>query len=866
MMENEYYSMDIDIVYEKLQSSPAGLSTDEVESRKKKYGINVLEEKKPKSKARVFLEQFQDILVMILIASAIISLFTGGLESTIVIFFVISLNATLGTIQYFKAEKSLKSLKNLSSPTTKVIRNGMETRIQSSEVIVGDVVVLETGDIISADIRLIKQVNLEIDESSLTGESLSVEKNANIVLKKDLPIAEQKNMAFSSSLVTEGRGLGIVVAVGMNTEIGKIAKALKETKKDKTPLQDSLDNFSKNLAIIIISICLIVFGLSLYRHVKLLDALMFAVALAVAAIPEALSSIVTIVLALGTQKMAVEKAIVKELKAVEGLGCITVICTDKTGTITQNKMSVREILVNNKIKGVDDVTFNSQEEEYLLACSILCNNANLKNNKKVSTEEALLKMTNIDIEHFKEKYKRIDEVPFESNRKLMSTLNFYKGKNIMFTKGAFDILINRCSGMINNGEIVRMTSDILFDLKMKSKLMSESGLRVIALSYKDVQSKRKINISDENNLIFIGLVGMIDPPKQETKRAISDSYIAGIKPIMITGDNKITALAIAKEVGIFKDGDNILTGVELEKLSENELDKIIFSTSVYARVTPRDKIRIVTALQRNNQVVAFVGDGVNDAPAIKKANIGISMGDGGTEVSKDASSIILIDDNYSTIIKAVRNGRNIYDNIQNAIRFLISGNAAGILSVLYTSLLALPIPFAPVHLLFINLLTDSLPAIAIGMEPMKEDLIKQKPRKPKESLISKRVFLKISFEGILIAFFTILSYHIGLETNQYAARTCVFLTLCSARLFHSFNCRSRHSIIKDKVKNKVMYLSFLLGMILLNLVIFVPFLQPIFKVWALTKEQIIKCYIFSISPTIIIQTILLIKENFWKSK
>lgn len=864
MAENNYYSIEIDKLYEIYGSSSSGLTNKQIELNKKKYGKNILDEKKTKSKARVFLEQFQDILVIILIISAIISLFTGGLESTIVIFFVISLNATLGTIQYFKAEKSLKSLKSLSSSITKVIRNGMEEKVASDDITVGDIVILDTGDVVSADIRLIKTINLQINESSLTGEALSVEKNANIIIKKDLPLAEQKNMVFSGSLVTEGRGLGIVVNVGMTSEIGKIARALKETKQDKTPLQNSLDEFSKHLAIIIIVICLTVFGLSLYRNIKLFDALMFAVALAVAAIPEALSSIVTIVLAIGTQKMVTENAIVKELKAVEGLGSITVICTDKTGTITQNKMSVREVFINKEVKMLDAIDKNKKISKMFYGACVLCNNASLKTKDKVSTEDALLKVYGGDIKHYRNVNKRISEVPFDSNRKIMSTLNFFEGKNILFVKGANDVLINRCSYIINNEEIRKITSNDIFDIKKTSKSMSERGMRVIALCYKEMYGRRSISYKDEYELIFIGLVGLIDPPKEEAKQAISDTYIAGIKPVMITGDNKITALSIAKEVGIFKEGDLVLTGTELKKMTDEELDKNIFDASVYARVTPSDKIRIVSSWQRNNQIVAFVGDGVNDAPAIKKANIGISMGKNGTEVSKDASSIILIDDNYSTIIKAVRNGRNIYDNIQNAIRFLISGNAAAILAVIYTSLLALPIPFAPVHLLFINLLTDSLPAIAIGMEDAKADLLKQKPRKPKESLISKKVLVKIVLEGLLISFFTILSYHIGLSTNQYAARTCVFLTLCSARLFHSFNCRSRYSIFTDKVKNKMMYLSFILGIILLNLVIFVPFLQPIFKVWELTKEQIIKCYIFSISPTIIIQLALLIKEKVFR--
>lgn len=865
--KKEYFGVDIEKIYEEFDSGKNGLSSKQVHLNRKKYGKNIIEEKKEASKARIFLEQFQDVLVIILIIAAIISLFTGGLESTIVIFFVLSLNATLGTIQYFKAEKSLASLRSLSSPTAKVIREGKEMKIPSSDVVVGDVLVLEAGDIVSADARLIEALNLEINESSLTGESLNIEKNSEIINAKDLPLGDQKNMIFSSSLVTNGRGIGIVINVGMTSEIGKIALALKETKQDKTPLQNSLDNFSKYLAIIIIVICGVVFGLSIYRNMKIIDALMFAVALAVAAIPEALSSIVTIVLAIGTQKMAQEKAIVKQLKAVEGLGCVSVICTDKTGTLTQNKMDIRKVVLNKKILNIDELKFKNKEEEYLLANSLLCNNSKISIGEKTSTEAALLNLNKkIDVSHFRNKYKRINEIPFDSSRKIMSTLNFYEGKNIMFTKGATDVIITKCSYILENGTIRRINESDIFDIKRLLNTLSENGLRVISFAYKEFKGKSEIQVGDEKELIFIGLVGLIDPPKLEAKEAISNTYLAGIKPIMITGDHKITALAIAKEIGIYKENDIVLTGSELSKMSDDELDKIIDKVSVYARVTPADKIRIVTSWQRNNQVVAFIGDGVNDAPAIKKANIGISMGEGGTEVSKDASSIILMDDNYSTIIKAIRNGRNIYDNIQNAIRFLISGNAAGIIAVIYTTLLSLPIPFAPVHLLFINLLTDSLPAIAIGMEPMKKDLIKQKPRKSSEFLISKRVFIKIVLEGILIALFTLLSYYVGLETNQYAARTCVFLTLCSARLFHSFNCRSRYSFFKDKVKNKAMYLSFIIGMILLNLVLFVPFLQPIFKVWPLEKEQIIKAYLFALAPTIIIQLFLFIKENIRKSK
>jgi len=865
----DFYNKDKQQVLDYFNVNHNGLSLKQVDENKKKYGENVLVEKENKSKARVFLEQFQDLLVIILVISAFISLFTGELESTIVIFFVITLNAFLGTYQHFKAEKSLKSLKSLSSPIVRVIRNAKEEEILSSEIVVGDIVIIKAGDIISADGRIVFCNSLEVNESSLTGESLSVEKDDKTISIENTPIADQKNMVFSGSLVSSGKGLMVVTKIGMETELGKIAQMLVTTKNHKTPLQMSLDEFSKKLAIIIIIVCIIVFGLSLYRHITLMDSLMFAVALAVAAIPEALSSIVTIVLAIGTQKMAEENAIIKELKAVEGLGCINVICSDKTGTLTQNKMEVHKLYINNNIvdEGID---INIKINQYFLMCCFLCNDSVLTGQQNSNATEVALvdfaKKMKVNVYRELEKYPRISEVPFDSSRKIMSTLNKVDGKYIIFVKGGSDVLISKCSQIYSNDRVRRITIGDKYDININIKQLTNQGYRTLALAYKNFNPttpnfERQITSQDESELIFIGLVAMIDPPRLEAKKAIMNAYKAGIKPIMITGDHQNTAISVGREVGIFKENDICITAIELDKISDEQLLQKIDRISIYARVSPEHKIRIVKAWQKKNAIVAFVGDGINDAPAIKQSNIGISMGKSGTEVSKDASSIILTDDNYYTIINAVKNGRKIYNNIQNAILFLISGNAAAIILVIYTSILSLPIPFAPVHLLFINLLTDSLPAIAIGMEESDEDLLALPPRKIDQSLLSKRVIKIIIFEGFLIGIFAILSYYVGLQTDRFVARTSVFGTLCMARLFHSFNCRGTKSIFRNKIKNKAMIMSFILGMILINLVLFIPSLQNIFHTYKMTNSQIIYMYIFAIVPTIIIQAILLIRQG-----
>lgn len=864
-----FYNRDKQEVLNHFSVGYNGLTKKQVEENRKKYGKNELIEKERKSKARVFLEQFQDILVIILIVAALISLFTNELESTIVIFSVITLNAFLGTYQHFKAEKSLKSLKQLSSPVARVIREGSEIIIPTSEIVVGDIVVIKAGDIISSDGRIIYSKSLEVNESSLTGESQSVEKDDEVINSDNVLIADQKNMVFSGSLVSGGKAIYVTTKTGMNTELGKIADLLNTSKSHKTPLQVSLDEFSKKLAILIIVICIVVFGLSLYRNITLLDSLLFAVALAVAAIPEALSSIVTIVLAIGTQRMAAENAIIKELKAVEGLGCINVICSDKTGTLTQNKMEVFNVYSDNEIKSVKEFDASRRINQFLLMGCYLCNDSILtQDQNKNATELALIefcKQKGISIYREAEKKPRLSEVPFDSTRKIMSTLNKVNGKYYLFTKGAPDVVLSKCSYIYVNDKIRRITSGDNYDIKVNTKNLANHGFRTIAIAFKeykkDVSVEKQITYQDEQSLVFVGFLALYDPPRIEAKSAINEAKKAGIKPIMITGDHKNTAIAIGREVGIFEDGNLCYTGVDLDKVSNEELVQNIEKISIFARVSPEHKLRIVKAWQKKDGVVAFVGDGINDAPAIREANIGISMGRSGTEVSKDAASIILTDDNYYTIIKAVKNGRKVYNNIQNAITFLLSGNAAGILLVIFTSLLALPIPFAPVHLLFINLLTDSLPAIAIGMEELDEDVLSKKPRKLNESLLSKRVIKIILFEGILIAVFTILSYYLGLKENAYVARTLTFGTLCIARLIHSINCRGTKSIFKNKVKNKAMIYSILIGMILINLVLFVPFFQNIFQTNMLTKKQIFLMYVYASMPTVIIQAILLFRQR-----
>ena len=863
---NEWYRQSVKAAMEHFHVTESGYSSEEAAERLSESGENILKSGKKKSTLQVFLSQFADLLVIILIVAAVISMFTGSQESTIVIIAVIILNAILGTVQHKKAEKSLESLKSLSSPSAKVMRDGQKLEIPSKDVVPGDILILEAGDLVVADGRIISSFSLQVNESALTGESTAVDKKEQII-EGEAALADRTNMVYSSSLVTYGRGVVLVTGTGMNTEIGKIADLMNMTKEKKTPLQVSLDQFSSKLAVIIMIISAIVFGLGFYRKMPVIDALMFAVALAVAAIPEALSSIVTIVQAMGTQKMAKEHAIIKELKAVESLGCVSVICSDKTGTLTQNKMTVQDVYIDGKVMKPEELNVKNQLHRYLLYDAILTNDSSIVDGKGIGdpTEYSLVEMArklSLSDEIIRGMMPRLEEIPFDSDRKLMSTKYKLHGVTTMLTKGALDVLLDRTTRIRTSEGVCPIKDSDREQILQQNLKFSENGLRVLAFAYREIDPDEKLTLDSEKDYIFLGLISMMDPPREESVEAVADAKRAGIRPVMITGDHKITATAIAKQIGIFEEGDMALTGSELDAMSDDELDRNIEKISVYARVSPENKIRIVDAWQKRGNVVSMTGDGVNDAPALKKADIGVAMGITGTEVSKDAASMILADDNFATIIKAVANGRNVYRNIKNAIKFLLSGNMAGILGVLYASLMGLPMPFAPVHLLFINLLTDSLPAIAIGMEPAEKDLLSEKPRDPKEGILTKDFLWDVGVQGALIAIVTMLSFHKGLNMGGPAlACTMAFATLTAARLFHGFNCRSKHSIFKIGFKRNMYSLgAFAVGIVLLNLVLFVPPLKHLFLVETLNASMWCTIFVMSIIPTVIIQALKVFRE------
>ena len=848
-----------------------GLTQAQVEKQRQTYGENALAEEKKKSPLVVFLEQFKDLLVIILIIAAIISAVSGNSESTIVILAVITLNAILGTVQHFKAEKSLESLKALSSPSAKVMRDGRKVEVPSKDIVPGDILMLEAGDLVVADGRIVENYSLQVNESSLTGESEGVDKISDVIDAESVALGDQKNMVFSGSLVTYGRACVVVTATGMKTEIGKIATLMNQTQQKKTPLQESMDNFSQKLAIAIIGICIVVFGLSLYREMPILDSLMFAVALAVAAIPEALSSIVTIVLAMGTQKMARENAIIKELNAVESLGSVSVICSDKTGTLTQNKMTTKQVYADFTLFDGENLDFANPAHRWLLKTAVLANDSTSVDGKEIGdpTEVALINLAHkfwVEETTYRTQHPRLAELAFDSDRKLMSTLHCLDGVYTLCTKGAMDVLLARSVNVVTSEGVRPITEEDKKKISETNTHLSENGLRVLAFAYKEFPDSSccdTLNLENESGYTFVGLVSMIDPPREESKKAVADAKRGGIRTVMITGDHKVTATAIAKQIGIFEEGDIALSGVELDKMSDEELAEKLEHVSVYARVSPEHKIRIVDAWQKKGKIVSMTGDGVNDAPALKKANIGVAMGITGTEVSKDAAAMILTDDNFATIVKAVTNGRNVYANIKNAIKFLLSGNMSGILSVLYTSLFALPIPFEPVHLLFINLLTDSLPAIAIGMEPPREDLLNQKPRNPKESIMTKDFMLTLLVQGAIIGAFVMAAYHIGLAQSGAAlASTMAFATLTLARLFHGFNCRADVSIFKLGLRSNIYsILAFLAGLLLLNAVLFIPAFHGLFMIADLTAGDIGMIYLLAFLPTVIIQLYKVIKER-----
>ena len=870
-----YYQFSAEEVKQDINGKQEPLTAAEVKAHQEKFGPNELVEGKKKTTLQIFLEQYKDFLVIILIAAAIVSGFLGDAESAIVILIVITINAILGTVQTVKAEQSLASLKKLSGPEAKVLRDGSVVPIPSAEVTVGDIVMLDAGDYIPADGRLLESASLKVDESALTGESLGVEKMTDAI-EGEVPLGDRTNMVYSGSFVTYGRGSFVVTGIGMETEVGKIASLLKTTSEKKTPLQVNLDQFGQKLSIIILVFCGILFGINVFRGGNIGDAFLFAVALAVAAIPEALSSIVTIVLSFGTQKMAKEHAIIRKLQAVEGLGSVSIICSDKTGTLTQNKMTVEQYYVNETVIPADKIDVKDSEQEKLMYFSILCNDSTNVDGVEIGDppETALINLGSklgLDIQKIRGEYPRESENPFDSDRKLMSTKHTIDETPIMVVKGAVDVIMGRTASIQCGDEVRAITPEDIEKIEAQNQSFSREGLRVLGFAYKAVSAEEELSLEDENNLTFLGLIAMMDPPREESMAAVAECKRAGIRPIMITGDHKVTAAAIAKRIGILEDESEACEGAVIDSMSDEELKNFVEGISVYARVSPEHKIRIVRAWQEKGNIVAMTGDGVNDAPALKQADIGVAMGITGSEVSKDAASMVLTDDNFATIVKAVENGRNVYQNIKNSIQFLLSGNFGAILAVLYASIAGLPVPFAPVHLLFINLLTDSLPAIALGLEPHSKKVMDEKPRPMNESILTKDFLTKIGTEGLCIGITTMIGFMIGLTGeggNAVLASTMAFGTLCTARLVHGFNCKSDYPVIFSKRFWNNIYLigAFLLGLVLITCVMTIPALDEVFKVQTLTFTQLLIVYGLALVNLPIIQLMKKIKLMFRKNK
>ena len=866
MANKSPYQQPLNDLYAAYHSGREGLSTAQANQNREQFGKNQLAQKKKKPVWMIFLEQFKDFLVIILIIAAIISAITGELESTIVILVVITMNAILGTVQTVKAEKSLDNLKSLSAPHAKVLRDGTTVLLPAAELVVGDVILLEAGDQVPADARILEAASLQTNESALTGESTNVEKEC-CEIPQEVPLGDRKNMVYSGGFVTYGRGVCLVTNVGMETEVGKIAALMQNASERRTPLQRTLDQFGQKLSIAILIISAIVFLLELFRvdvlnFDSIMNALMFAIALAVAAIPEALSSIVTIVLSFGTQKMAKEHAIMRKLQAVEGLGSVSVICSDKTGTLTQNKMTVRKIVAHGHSVAEEDVNLENDDEKWLIIASVLCSDATCQGETEIGdpTETALIRFSQkngMQAEDLRSQYPRLAEIPFDSDRKLMSTLNQTPQGKILFTKGAADVLTER----------MLITTEEKEKIHKQVEALSKQGLRLLCFAGKPFDGDT-ISLEDETDLQYMGLIAMMDPPRPESAEAVAACKAAGIKPVMITGDHVVTAAAIAKEIGILEQETEAVEGSALDAYTDEQLVDFVKDKSVYARVTPEHKIRIVRAWQARNCMVAMTGDGVNDAPALKQADVGVAMGITGTEVSKDAAAMVLTDDNFATIVKAIENGRNLYENIKRAILFLLSGNLAGILVVLACALAGLGQPFAAIHLLFINLLTDSLPAIGLGLEPHQASVMRKKPRPANESILTKPFLISVGYSGLIIGIMTFLAYVLGRsEGGDYLGMTMAFATLCISRLWHGFSCKSEEPVLfrKQMINNPFGLMAFFAGMILINAVLLVPPLKSLFSIASLTGLQYAWIHIFSFGSMILIQIVKFVKSVVQRS-
>ena len=907
-MENKnWFNQEISEVEKNLKTDlNKGLNSEEVKQRQEKYGLNQLQAAKKKTLLQRFLDQFKDFSIIILIIAAIVSGAVGiaegeGITDTIIILIVVIVNAIIGVSQESKAEKSLEALQKLTDHASKVIRNGEVTVVPAKELVPGDIVVLDTGDYIPADLRIIEAINLKSQESSLTGESVPVEKNINKIDKAETGIGDRINMLFSSSLVTYGRGKGIVVETGMTTEVGKIAGMINNTQKQETPLQQKLNKLGKTLGIAALAICIFIFIVGLIQGKEPIQMFMTAVSLAVAAIPEGLVAVSTIVLAIGVQKMVKKNAIVKRLPAVETLGSATVICSDKTGTLTQNKMTVEKIFINNVTEDLSNIKNVNEDLEKLVYANMFCNDTKISNDGTLTgdpTETALVDMAfKLDFDpSIYDRAPRIEEIPFDSDRKLMTTVHEINGKYIVYTKGGVDELLKKCNSYLLNGEILEDLENYAITIRKNNEDMAKEALRVLACAYKEIDHKptKKDMEEIENNLTFIGLVGMIDQPREEAKKAVDKCKTAGIKTVMITGDHKITATAIAKKLGILENEDEAITGLELEKMTDEELEKNVRKYSVYARVSPEHKVRIVKAWQKNGEIVAMTGDGVNDSPALKTSDIGCAMGVVGTDVAKEAADVILTDDNFATIVSAVEEGRRIYDNILKVIQFLLSSNIGEIV-VLFLATLLTPV-FAswfgitdiihleillPIHILWINLVTDSLPALALAFDPADKDIMKRKPAKPGKGVFTKGMTWRVIYQGAMIGLLTLAAFMIGLATTKEpingltldeskieVGQTMAFATLALSELVHVFNVRNnKKSIFKTNVfNNSKLILAIIASAILMLVILLIEPLRNIFSIPVLPTENILELVGLILAPIVIVEIFKLLKINTTKDE
>ena len=904
-MEKSWFNKTSQEVEQELKTDyQKGLSNSQVQENIKKYGLNELQEKKKDSLLKKFLEQFKDFSIIVLIIAAIVSGVVGvaqgeGFTDTIIILIVVILNAVIGVAQESKAEKSLEALKKLSSHASKVIRNGKEQVIPARELVPGDLVIIETGDYIAADLRIIEAVNLKSQEASLTGESVPVEKITEKIDGNEIGIGDRKNMLFSSSLITYGRGKAIVVNTGMNTEVGKIAGMLDNAEKQETPLQQKLNDLGKTLGIACLAICAVIFVIGLLQGKEIIDMFMTAVSLAVAVIPEGLVAVSTIVLAIGVQKMVKKHAIVKKLPAVETLGSSTVICSDKTGTLTQNKMTVEKVFCDDELQDVKKVNTTEDFKKLVYNC-MLCNDSRLLEDGQLAgdpTETALVDMA-FKLDYEQSIYRenpRVEEVPFDSERKLMTTVNKKNGKYIVYTKGGVDELLKCCNSFLYKGEVRTSINNYAKWIRENNEKMAKDALRVLAFAYKELDhmpSKTEMK-TIESDLTFIGMVGMIDPPRIEAKKAVEKCKKAGIKTVMITGDHKITAVAIAKKLGILKDESEALTGTELEKMTDEELTKNVRKYSVYARVSPEHKVRIVKAWQANGEVVAMTGDGVNDSPALKTADIGCAMGKVGTEVAKEAADVILTDDNFATIVSAVEEGRRIYDNILKVIQFLLSCNVGEVIVLLLATLFAPQIGqcfgisditmiqvLLPIHILWINLVTDTFPALALAFDPANSDIMKRKPAKPNQGVFTKGMTWRVIYQGAMIGILTLVAFMVGLstttpieglsldETKIEVGQTMAFVTLAMSELVHVFNIRdNKKSIFKTKVfNNSKLIWAIIASAVLMLVILAIPVLREIFSIPVLPTQNIVELILLILAPLAIVEIFKLLKINTIKDE